>query len=560
MKKIFFGFFLFLLVFNSAALASSIVDITKIGVGARPLGLAKAQTALVSDTSSIFINPAGLSELDRFTLLTMNSKLMQDVDYLTLAFSTPAWGGTVGFAFVSAGVSSIPLSTVSAGGTPEATGDFSSFGSQVFVLSYGIDYGEISSNDFLKRMELGASLKYFMQNFSGVSSSLSGANGTGMDMDLGIKYYLSDWAKMGLTIQNVLPSSLGGTFTWAGSGLSEGISSVINTGIGFKLWGEDAPFQVQAQELFIEFDTEMYYYEKKQSLWHVGMEWWPVEILALRIGVDQQEDQVGGAYGVRNNLTTGVGLNYAGFTFDYAYHQFGGVEENASYFFSIGYLGEDQVEIVERTLKKKGRRPIIFTEVLPAPAVKTFTDVPNNYWARPPIEYLATLKIFDGFPDGTFKPNDPINRAEIAVLLVNAKELPLVRPTASMFSDVPPGHWAERQIKAAVDRGYISGYPSGKFEPYRQITRAEGVIILSKFAGLIIPKKVPEKPFPDIGRNHWAAKEIYAAKVGGLLEYLGGKNFEPDKKLTRAEVAEIISKTRFGKEKIKEFLMYKKES
>jgi hypothetical protein len=189
--------------------------------------------------------------------------------------------------------------------------------------------------------------------------------------------------------------------------------------------------------------------------------------------------------------------------------------------------------------------------------VKTFQDVPEDYWARRPIEYLATLQIFGGFPDGTFKPESPINRAELAVLLVNAKELPLVRPTSPMFVDVPSGHWAEKHIAAAVERGYISGYPSGKFNPYKEVSRAEGIVILAKFAGLIVPSKVYERPFPDIPKGHWAAEEIYAAKEAGMLEYLGGKNFEPEKKLTRAEVAEIISKTRFGKEKIKEFLLFR---
>jgi len=75
-----------------------------------------------------------------------------------------------------------------------------------------------------------------------------------------------------------------------------------------------------------------------------------------------------------------------------------------------------------------------------------------------------------------------------------------------------------------------------------------------RFDGITAPREVKALPFPDVEIKHWAAPVIAAAKEAGLLEYLVGKNFEPNRELTRAEAAEMLSKTKFGKDKIKELL------
>lgn len=560
MKRIFWVGLILVLLIQPFLFASSINDISEIGVGARPLGMGKAQLGLVSDNSSIYLNPAGLSEIDRFNVLTMSTRLLREVDYLTFAFSYPVWEGTAGLGIISSSVGAIPITTINAFGTPEASGDQASYGSQVFHFSYGMDLNRVTNMDILKPLRIGTSVKYYMQNITGNSASLSQANGSGIDLDLGVKYIVTKWISLGFMAQNFLPSSFGGSFKWAGSGLEESIPAVLKAGVGLKLWGKDAPFQVQAQEMFIACDTDVYYGVRRPNLWHLGLEWWPVEILALRIGIDQAEEVSEGNWVRQNNLTTGVGLTYGGFSFDYAYHQFGSLTENASHFFSIGYVGDMRADLIRRRKKRRRKPPVIFTEILPEPAIKTFKDVEEDYWARRPIEYLATLGIFSGFPDGSFKPEAPITRAEIAALLVNAKEYPLIRTETEMFSDLPHGHWAESHIRAAIERGLIGGYPTGKFEPNRYVSRAEGVVILTKFADLHVEEIVPEKPFPDVKTSHWAAREIYAAKHNDLLRYLAGKKFEPEKKITRAEVAEIISKTKFGRDKIREFLLYRQKS
>jgi hypothetical protein len=252
---------------------------------------------------------------------------------------------------------------------------------------------------------------------------------------------------------------------------------------------------------------------------------------------------------VDDNFTAGVGVRYLGFTFDYAYHQFGELADNATHFFSIGYRGP------ETPKKRPGRREpakrvVPIPQVVPKPELITYADLPEGYWARKPIEYLATLGIMGGYPDKTFRPDKALTRAELAVTLVKAKELK-TEPGAVGFDDVRTTDWFAPYIKAAVDRKYMQGYPDNSFRPGQQVTRAEAALIFARFSGLYIKPQVMLKVYPDVEKKHWASPAIAAAKQAGFLEYLGVEEFGPTQFLTRAEAAEILSKTPTVKEKIK---------
>jgi hypothetical protein len=77
--------------------------------------------------------------------------------------------------------------------------------------------------------------------------------------------------------------------------------------------------------------------------------------------------------------------------------------------------------------------------------------------------------------------------------------------------------------------------------------------MIARFAQLPEPRLV-ELPFTDIPGRYWAAKKISAASEAGILQYLKGKPFEPNKKLTRAEVAEMLSKTKLFAGKISDIM------
>jgi uncharacterized lipoprotein YddW (UPF0748 family) len=111
-----------------------------------------------------------------------------------------------------------------------------------------------------------------------------------------------------------------------------------------------------------------------------------------------------------------------------------------------------------------------------------FSDI-QNHWARLFIEGLANRGIISGFPDGIFRPNQPMSRAEFAAVLQKAFQKPAKRQYVP-FVDVPAKHWAAPAIQKAFETGFMSGYPGNRFRPDASITRME--VLISLVTGLEI--------------------------------------------------------------------------
>ena len=105
--------------------------------------------------------------------------------------------------------------------------------------------------------------------------------------------------------------------------------------------------------------------------------------------------------------------------------------------------------------------------------------------------------------------------------------------------------------------GLVVGYPDKQSKADRKITRAEGVTVSTRFDAdeIITPD---EKPYVDISKKHWAAGYIETSKQKGLLDYLSTDRFAPKQGLTRAEAAEILAKTDFGRAKIDALMNWNK--
>jgi hypothetical protein len=94
------------------------------------------------------------------------------------------------------------------------------------------------------------------------------------------------------------------------------------------------------------------------------------------------------------------------------------------------------------------------------------------------VARLMALDIISGFPDGTYKPDEPVTRAQFAKIIVSALgvgEAANYAAGATKFADVPADHWATGYINVAVDMGVIAGYPDGTFKPENQVTFAEAI-------------------------------------------------------------------------------------
>ncbi|MBI5700405.1 S-layer homology domain-containing protein [Candidatus Saganbacteria bacterium] len=541
--------FLFLLVFIVLICSFSwaiSADIGEIGVGARPLGLGKAYAGFAGDASAIFLNPAGLCENSEMNIISMSGKLLNEISYISLGITNPVSFGTLGFGYINAGTSGIPLTTLSVTTTEVVINQYGAtdYSSAIYYLSF--------ANNLTSNLSYGTNIKVFTQGFSQTTGSLEGGTGLGTDLDFGIKWKPRNAISAGIMLQNILPTTFGGKFSWK-SGFEEAIPAVVKVGSSFNVLGDDGFRAFRDQKLLFNLDLEMMPLHPRPGVWHAGLEYWLNPWLALRAGLDQKPKATESGIGIDNNMTGGVTLKHRGFSFDYAYHQYGDLTDNIAHFFSIGFQAEKEPKKLKEIIKEKVER-IFKTELKEAKGLKHFNDIDEDYWAKDSIEYLAALGIMAGYPDNSFHPEQPLTRAELAALLVKAKGFEAAKPDQDLFPDVNIDHWAAPYIDMALKRKYISGYPDLKFRPWKEVVRAEAIVVFSKFAGLMEPSSISTNPFPDITQNHWAARFITAAKQAGLLEYLSGYNFEPEKSFTRAEAAEVLSKTEFAKEKIKELL------
>ena len=146
-----------------------------------------------------------------------------------------------------------------------------------------------------------------------------------------------------------------------------------------------------------------------------------------------------------------------------------------------------------------------------------YTDVDESYWGFKEVAYLSEFGILSGYSDGTFRPNNKITRAEFVKI---AESFEALTWGLSPYNDVDGGHWAFRYIVSSAAKGWISGYPDGSFRPNSFISRAEAVTIVNRLLerrpdkDYIDTHKPELKPFTDLKPSYWAYYEIYEAVDG----------------------------------------------
>lgn len=567
----FYSAILLCFLFISAALAAGgyISDPTIIGIGARSLGMGKAYVAVAEDGDTIFSNPAGLAKISNFKLSSMYASFFNEINYTLLGGVYPLEGeSAIGLGFVRASTSDILLTN--------AVGSFEGYGgwgNTVIVLSYGTKLTEIPWTNFkLKNVSIGSNLKYFMVGGDGVDNG----SGSGIDMDMGILYKANDRFTLGANLQNFLPGM---------KVKNDSIASTLKLGTKITLIGNQTVIpRFGTKKLYANIDYDLYPTRSGPGSSHYGLEFWPTSNFALRMGFDN------------NDLTSGVGIRVSGVELNYAYHNYSGISENTTHYFSIGYLGwgrnnfkivlnkpadksiiyKDHVKIhgrvvaagagggIPRVMKveangipavlsednsfsvdvpidKYGENRVFIEasddegnsskELLSLVRLTSFANVPEGYWAKQPIEH----------PDGTFRSEKSLTRAELVTLLVHARGTKLSGgDIEQFFDDVGPGFWAAEYIDAAVKAGIVTGYPDGTFRPNNIITRAEGIAVIVRLEGLQTTEELAADPYSDVLAGHWAAKYIEAARGANMLKFVRGGNFRPTANLTRSEAADML--------------------
>ncbi len=142
-------------------------------------------------------------------------------------------------------------------------------------------------------------------------------------------------------------------------------------------------------------------------------------------------------------------------------------------------------------------------------ATASFTDVAADAWYAEAVNVLATLEIVNGYADGTFKPENPISRAEFAAICARFAK---TADGTVRFSDVPASHWAYDEINTAAAYGWITGYSDGAFKPDNNISRAEAATMVNRMLGRLADNGAIDagrgKSFPDVTKSHWAFYQI----------------------------------------------------
>lgn len=145
-----------------------------------------------------------------------------------------------------------------------------------------------------------------------------------------------------------------------------------------------------------------------------------------------------------------------------------------------------------------------------------------------------------GYTDGTIRPNNDISRAEVATIffrLLTDEARTQYDKTTSSFSDIKDGAWCCRAVSTLTNMGIIKGYTDGSFQPNKSITRAELATIIARFAKL----DVNTKTFSDIN-GHWAQKNIELAAGNGWINGYEDGTFRPNNNITRAETFAMINR------------------
>ncbi len=176
---------------------------------------------------------------------------------------------------------------------------------------------------------------------------------------------------------------------------------------------------------------------------------------------------------------------------------------------------------------------------------ETSTELTTKDNIELPYDNSRHFAYMNGYPDNTFRAGNSISRAETSAILsrlLNNGSVPF-DIYYSTFSDVSNTHWAYREISANQKIGLVLGYPDGTFRPDASITRAEFTAMITKFINTasINVEGHNRNDFYD-AIEHWAAPYIMTAAEAGIVSGYPDGTFRPDAPITRAEAVSIVNR------------------
>jgi hypothetical protein len=173
-----------------------------------------------------------------------------------------------------------------------------------------------------------------------------------------------------------------------------------------------------------------------------------------------------------------------------------------------------------------------------------FSDVSVNHWAKDFIAELAALEIIEGFPDGTFRPDEYVTRAQFAAMLSQAFDKVTIRRAVN-FKDVSTAYWAYNAIREAYQMGFL-GASGNTFNPTMNLSRLETLFALAEGLNYTVSGSTEAilSAYTDATTIRSDVRNAIAALTqrGIVVNYPDVQSLNTDKVATRAEVVALIYK------------------
>jgi hypothetical protein len=192
----------------------------------------------------------------------------------------------------------------------------------------------------------------------------------------------------------------------------------------------------------------------------------------------------------------------------------------------------------------------ILLMILPISAfAASFPDVAENTVHFGAVEYLKNKGIISGYPNGKFEPDNTINRAEALKIVVNAAGLSSNSEIKLVFSDVRESDWFYEFVKVGAERGIVEGYEDKTFKPANNINLAESLKIIMKAFEVDVGSQPLKDPYPDVEALSWYAPYANYAKQKQLIWPLVDGKLYAGRDISRGEFAQIIYRIMYVKDK-----------
>ncbi len=206
-------------------------------------------------------------------------------------------------------------------------------------------------------------------------------------------------------------------------------------------------------------------------------------------------------------------------------------EETEDFFNEYIYPYSYSYEIVDEVPAESDLTQVDETEEDP------FSDVDSDNKNVTAIEYLKNNGVISGYSDGTFKPENALNRAELLKILVEGLGVtPDATQYANCFPDVTT-EWYAKYVCYAKEQGWVEGYPDQSFKPANEVNKVEALKMLLEVFDVDL-EEPSSSPYSDVSMGEWYAKYVVNAYALDLLEESG--NYEPGESITRGGVSENI--------------------